>query len=65
MNHVLPLAVAQFRRDLPLVAARFDSMREKAAAQGASLRDTSAAGAEVLSSIPHGNHGDNVFEVTV
>lgn len=64
-SHILPLAIAQFRKDWPFMAVRLDSMRERATgADGGERSAPTAAAPAALSLHPHGNHGnhgDNKF----
>ena len=61
-THVLPLAIAQFRKDWPFMAARLDSMRAKvgAGAEGPRLRGVAAPAAGVPELVtPPSNTGVN------
>jgi hypothetical protein len=50
--NVVPLAVAQFRKDWPLMAARLDSLRGKACGGGASPAPRAAEGVPAFATPP-------------
>lgn len=63
-SNVRGLAIAQFRRDWPFMAASLDGMRDKAALRGPACGDTASAAGALPSVHPHGNHGDNLTNLT-
>lgn len=61
MQHIVNLAVNEFRRDWPFMAIRLDSMRVKAATGGPACGVPLSFASALKSALegPDGNHGDN------
>lgn len=60
-THILPLALAQFRRDFPVLAQRLEGMRRGGDSVAVSLRDGGAGGGAPLPEFvtPPSNTGVN------